>query len=811
MQGLTEKQVQASRSKYGLNELKQKKTKSKIKILSEILKDPIILIMIGAMILSVLSNWEDSHFSEAIVIFTLVLINVVISFVQEVKTLAKLKSLEKMNEDSVIVIREGKKQQIKAKQLVVGDLVELKLGSIARADLRVIVSHDLKVDESFLTGETDLVSKNNDMLIYSNSPIKNGYGQAIVTHVGMQTKIGQIAQSVDEVVVGKSQLELKILQVTKVLLKIAIVVAIAIFILTFLTTNSLETSFSFAISILIATVPEGLATVLAIVLTFMAQKMAQNKALIKKTALLETLGEVSFVCTDKTGTITENKMQVTEAKYYVEEQLARQIISSVVDQDSPTTFAISKYLEQFNSELIDQSKVLAMIPFSSTIKKSLHLIEVDSKKQVVIIGAPDVLSQDIDILDDVKEYASEGLRTILISYAKVEADFELNLESDLNLEPLCLFGIQDPPKLSAIDTVNEFHLAKIQPVMITGDNEITAKAIAMQTNIINGSDDICLSKQQLDQLNDEEFANIVEHVKVYSRVSPMDKVRIISALQKQGNIVAMSGDGTNDSIALKKANVGIAMGINGTDIAKDAADLILLDDQFQTISVAIQGGRLIFANLRKFIRQMLTSNTAHTSSILLALLLALCTGKNLVLPLTPILILWINIVSDAIPCLALGLEQAENDLMKHEPVDPNLNILTKSMIFEILLRGITIGLFVLIAFKFTLLNTADIEMARTVGFVVLSFGQLIHIFDARSEKTIYQKNPFSNKWVIITVLISASLNLLLIYSPLNLVFELEVIGFKILFMAILFSSFPTFFYSLGKLLLIRRGKNAREN
>ncbi len=811
MQGLTEKQVQASRNKYGLNELKQKKTKSKIKILSEILKDPIILIMIGAMILSVLSNWEDSHFSEAIVIFTLVLINVVISFVQEVKTLAKLKSLEKMNEDNVIVIREGKKQQIKAKQLVVGDLVELKLGSIARADLRITVSHDLKVDESFLTGETDLVSKNNDMLIFSNSPVKNGYGQAIVIHVGMQTKIGQIAQSVDDVVVGKSQLELKILQVTKVLLKIAIVVAIAIFILTLLTTKSLEISFSFAISILIATVPEGLATVLAIVLTFMAQKMAQNKALIKKTALLETLGEVSFVCTDKTGTITENKMQVTETKYYTKEQLARQIISSVVDQDSPTTFAISKYLEQFNNELIDQSKVLAMIPFSSTIKKSLHLIEVDSKKQVVVIGAPDVLSQNKDILDDVKEYAREGLRTILISYAKVEADFELKLESDLNLEPLCLFGIQDPPKLSAIDTVNEFHLAKIQPVMITGDNEITAKAIAMQTNIINGSEDICLSKQQLDQLNDEEFANIVEHVKVYSRVSPMDKVRIISALQKRGNIVAMSGDGTNDSIALKKANVGIAMGINGTDIAKDAADLILLDDQFQTISVAIQGGRLIFANLRKFIRQMLTSNTAHTSSILLALLLALCTGKNLVLPLTPILILWINIVSDAIPCLALGLEQAENDLMKHEPVDPNLNILTKSMIFEILLRGITIGLFVLIAFKFTFSNTADIEMARTVGFVVLSFGQLIHIFDARSENTIYQKNPFSNKWVIITVLISACLNLLLIYSPLNLVFDLEVIGFKILFMAILFSSFPTFFYSLGKLLLIRRGKNAREN
>ncbi len=810
MNGLTEKQVQVSRDKYGLNVLKQRKQKTKSKILLEILKDPIILIMLGAMILSILSNVDDKHFSEAFVIMLLVVINVVISFVQEVKTLAKLKSLEQMNEDKVVVIRAGKKMQIKAKYLVVGDLVELKIGAIARADMQVIVSHDLRVDESFLTGETDLVYKDEEKCIYSNSPIKNGYGYASVTQVGMNTKIGEIAQSVDEVLVVKSQLELKILQITKILLKIAICVGIIIFVLTLLTTKSLEISFSFAISILIATVPEGLATVLAIVLTFMAQKMAQNKALIKKTALLETLGEVSFVCTDKTGTITENNMQVTEAKYYESEQITHCMVSSVVDQDSPTTTAISKYLEQF--QMISKGSLIveAIIPFSSTIKKSMHLVTNKNEKQVIAIGAPDVLVQSDQVLADVKKYASAGLRTILVASADVSGDYELSVNTP-SLKPLCLFGIQDPPKISAIDTVNEFHQAHIQPVMITGDNEITAKAIAMQTNIINNDDDICLNKHELDQLSDQEFGEIVEHVKVYSRVSPTDKVRIVSALQAKGNIVAMTGDGTNDSIALKKANVGIAMGVNGTDIAKDAADLILLDDQFQTISVAIQGGRLIFTNLRKFIRQMLTSNTAHTASILLTLLLSLCTGQYLVLPLTPILILWINIVSDAIPCLALGLEQPESNIMQKRPIDPDLNILTKTMIIEILLRGITIGLFVLIAFKYALAQTQDVQVARTVGFIVLSFGQLIHIFDARSENTIYQKNPFSNKWLIITVLISACLNLLIVYSPLNIIFELKVVKLKILVVAILFASFPTFFYSLGKLVVIKRGKNARKN
>ncbi len=811
MQGLTSDEVKINQNKYGLNELKQKKQKTKFKILREILNDPIILIMLGAVLLSIISNLDDKHFSEALVILVLVIVNVVISFIQEIKTLAKLKSLEQMNEDNVFVYRDGKKVQIKAKYLVIDDVVELRIGSIARADMELISASDLKVDEAFLTGEADLVSKEPSMIIYSNSPIKNGFGVAKVVKIGMQTKIGQIAKDVDEVIVNKSQLELKILQITRILLKIAIFVAVIIFVLTYLTTSSLEISFSFAISILIATVPEGLATVLAIVLTFMAAKMARNKALIKKTALLETLGEVSFVCSDKTGTITQNKMQVTNVKYYVNEKDAQKQINYIIDRDSPTTMAISDYLANINNQDFSKGDVLATIPFSSTIKKSMHLVKHNGQNLVIIIGAPDVLSEDENILADVKKYASSGLRTILVAVAKVADDYELELNKELKLKPICLFGIQDPAKKSAIEAINEFHQAQIQPVMITGDNEITARAIAMQTNIINSKDDISLTKQKLDALSDKEFEDIVETVKVYSRVSPKDKVRIISALQKRGKIVAMTGDGTNDSIALKKANVGIAMGINGTDIAKDASDLILLDDEFQTISVAIKGGRLIFANLRKFMRQMLTSNTAHTSSILLSLILALVTQDNLVLPLTPILILWINIVSDAIPCLALGLEKAESNLMQKKPIDPDLNILNKEIIFEILLRGITIGLFVLIGFQFTLNQTEDVQFARTVGFVVLSFGQLMHIFDARSEQTIYQKNPFSNKWIIITVLISAMLNLLLIYTPLNLIFDLKVIELKIVFFAILFSSFPTFFYSAGKLLFIKRSQNGKKN
>ncbi|WOO89951.1 cation-transporting P-type ATPase [Mollicutes bacterium LVI A0078] len=798
--GLNEKQVEDRIKEHGLNELLSKKSKTKFEIIIDIIKDPIILIMIAAFVLSIITNLEDGHFGEAYVILGLIVLNCVISFIQELKTLSELESLAAMNEDTVTVIRDGNEQEVKAKQLVVDDIVKLKIGDIVRADLEILTSNDLQVDEAFLTGESDFVAKDNGEVVFSNSSVQNGTAIGIVKSTGMNTEIGKIAKRVTDVEDVKSQLEIKILDITKLLMKIAILMAVLIFVLTLLSGKTVEEAISFATSILIATVPEGLATVLTIVLTFMSSKIARHNALVKKINLLETLGEVSYVCSDKTGTITENKMKVVEKQFFTSLNNSEQLLHLIIDDQSPTTRAIYEHINQITArnqiDFESGFEVIDFQPFNSQKKYSAHILQIENIKFLVCVGAPDILVNHMTLEPYYTEYGNQGLRPILVSYKQITDNcFEFSPEQ---MTPLCLFGIQDPPKDSAVKTINEFEQAGIVPVMITGDNKVTATSIARQAGIIRSDRDLVLTHDQLNSLSDEELDQMILDVKVYARAKPEDKVRIVKSLQARNQIVAMMGDGTNDSIALRQANIGIAMGINGTDISKEAADLILLDDNYSTIDVGIQAGRLIFINIQKFVRQMLTSNTAHSSTIMFALLLDIFSQKNLLLPLTPVLILWINIVSDAIPCLALGLDDAESDLMSNPPIDPDAKILPTKMISEILLRGMTIGLLVLIGFTYTINQTDNVELARSIGFVILSFGQLIHIFDVRSSKTIYSRNPFGNKWIILTVGLSALLNLSLIYTPLNTIFGLAPIALNQLVIAILISSIPTFVYSLIK-------------
>lgn len=805
-QGLKKEEVERRIREGGLNELISKKSKTKLMIIIEIIKDPIILIMIAAFVLSIVTNLADGHFGEAYVILGLIVLNCVISFVQELKTLSELASLAAMNEDVVTVTREGEQTEIKAKYLVVDDIVNLKIGDIVRADLEVLTANELQVDEAFLTGESDFVEKAIGDIVYSNSAVQNGTAIAIVKSTGMNTEIGKIAQKVTDVEDVKSQLEIKILHITKLLMKIAIAMAVLIFVLTLLSGQSVEEAISFATSILIATVPEGLATVLTIVLTFMSSKIARHNALVKKINLLETLGEVSYVCSDKTGTITENKMKVVEKQFFTSLNNYEQLLHLIIDDQSPTTRAIYEHINEVHrrSQIDFDSgfKVISSQPFNSQKKYSAHILQIENVRFLVCVGAPDILVDQECLEPYYSEYGSQGLRPILVAYKQISDQVEFEFSAN-SMTPLCLFGIQDPPKLSAVKTIGEFENAGIVPVMITGDNKVTATSIARQAGIIRSDDDLVLTHDQLSALSDEELTDIILNVKVYARAKPEDKVRIVKSLQAADQIVAMMGDGTNDSIALRQANIGIAMGINGTDISKEAADLILLDDNYSTIDVGIQAGRLIFINIRKFVRQMLTSNTAHSSTIMFALLLDIFSEKSLLLPLTPVLILWINIVSDAIPCLALGLDDAEADLMSTPPIDPNASILPKRMIGEILLRGMTIGLLVLIGFTYTYNQTANLELARSIGFVILSFGQLIHIFDVRASKTIYSRNPFGNKWILITVGLSAALNLGLVYTPLNNVFGLAPISLSQLLVAIAFSSIPTFVYSFIKKVIIK--------
>lgn len=800
MIGLSRKEAEDRLQKFGLNEIEKKASKTRLEVLKEVVVNPIILVMILAFLLTFLTHFQDGELTESYIILMLIVLNIVISYVQEMKTIVKLKSLDAMNEDHARVFRDGQLETIKAKYLVVGDVIELKLGDIARADAKVLSYNTLAVDEAFLTGESEFVNKVEEDIIYSNSMIQNGHTRCEVIATGMDTEIGKITKQVSEVAEVKSQLEIKILDITKVLLKLAVTLAIIIFVLSMLNGEGLSNSFSFLISILIATVPEGLATVLTIVLTFMAAKMASQNALVKQVNLLETLGEVSYVCSDKTGTITENKMTVVKEHIFDQGHDKMDILKVTIDSESVTTKAITDYLAKTYSESSDVIKVINTIPFNSTKKMSTHLVEENGIRYLVAIGAPDVVAFTADVEEKFNEYASNALRTILFALKPVDSTFELTEEIPTELSPVCLFGIQDPPKQSVVETILEFADAQISPVMITGDSKVTASSIAKQTGILKSETDMVLDHEELVALTDEQLSEIILNIKVYARAKPEDKVRIVRLLQSKGQIVAMMGDGTNDSIALRQANVGIAMGVQGTDISKDAADLILLDDNYQTISHAIHGGRLIFVNLQKFVRQMLTSNTAHTSTIMFALILGLFTDAQLILPMTPILILWINIISDAIPCLALGLDNEEGDLMKQKPIAPDQKILDGKMIGEILLRGCFIGLLVLISFQFTLGQTGDENMARAIGFTVLSFGQLIHIFDARSTTTIYKRNPFGNSMLLLAVGVSAILNLALIYTPLNELFELAILPLNYLFAAIAFSSIPTFTISAIKLL-----------
>lgn len=804
LKGLEKKEVDNLLEQYGLNEISRKKQKTKIEVLIDVIKDPIIIIMIAATIISIISGFQTGSYSEAIVIGALIIINILISFIQEIRTIGQLEALNELNEAETIVIRAGKEQKILAKYLVPGDIVKLKLGFIARADMRLIQANNIQVDESFLTGESQDVKKEESDIVFSNSPIKNGAGYGEVIATGLNTKIGEITKQVDQVEEKKSQLELKLLHITKILLVISVVTSTIIAILTLLNGYSILDTLSITISILIATVPEGLATVLAIVLTFMSQRMAYNKALIKKVALLETLGEVEYVCSDKTGTITENKMSVTHVFNAEEDDLTTAVQKAVIDRETPTSSAIANFLEHIDTDI--EVELLDTIPFNSTLKKAGYLIKSHDTKYVVIVGAPDFLITNVvEKIPEITTYTSSGLRTLLIMKKEYPENTleNFDLEQAIDYDVISLYGIQDPPKQSVMDAVKTMHEASINTVMITGDSLETAKSIAKQANIIENKRDMALSGEELSKMGDSEFVDIVENVKVYARVKPEDKYRIVNALQSKNKIVAMTGDGTNDSIALKQANVGIAMGIAGTDISKESADLILLDDNFVTINEAVKSGRLIFDNLRKFIRQMLTSNAAHTGSILFALLIGLFFDREIILPMTAVLILWVNIISDAIPCLALGLDTPEKNLMQKPPIDPDLKLLGGPMLTEILIRGLGLGLLVFIAFEYVYnvgMHAGDVEYARTISFSVLSFGQLIHIFDTRSFKTIYRKNLFENKLAWLAVILSGFLNLLIIYTPLNQIFGLKPVEPVHLLLAILYASTITFVLSFIKLL-----------
>lgn len=879
--GLTTEQVKVNAEKYGKNIVIKQESEHWSKILLETIADPIIIIMAIAVMISFAMAYLNPHdephkYLETGVILSLVILNVVMGFTQTIKAQNKIKELDSVVEYFHDVLRDGSWQKVNVTELVVGDIIKAKAGDILKVDARVIDENFLEVNEAFLTGEAENVSKNSNAIhetglnphqikntVYSGSFIANGNCTAVVTSVGMETEIGKIFDTIQSAEKEKTPLEITLEKLSKILVIVAFIGAAIIAVGCFAKGLGLGASLQMTISVLISVVPEGLPTVLTIVLTLGSAKMVKKNALARNLQAVETLGATSYVCSDKTGTITKNEMTVK--KIYVNGEFfevtgegympsgdvldasgndATTNVSNLVETAAKvcdttinvndegkyevigniTEAAILTVAEKIKLAAANKEDLEVMFPFNSTFKTMGAIYQENGKFMFYVKGAPDyvtsystniLVNNSVEKLENhvdnfnaaIDAFADEALRTIAVAYKEVDAstvenDFE-TLLNDLTL--LGVFGIIDPPKTEVMHSVKLLQSASVKVTMITGDYEKTAAAIARQIGLITPDRSIVMNGKQLDEMPEAEFLNVVEHVAVFARVTPDHKLRIIKALQANGEVVAMTGDGVNDSPALKKANVGVAMGIQGSEVSKDVADLILLDDSFSTIEVSIEAGREMFDNIRKFTRQMLTSNMGHFSTVLFTLMFGVYTTELGVLALTPLMILWINIISDAIPSMAIGFDVPESDLMQQAPRDINSGIFYGGLGSKIIIRGLFLGFLTFFMFQFsmnTMMNNPDVTteyavaFSQTIAFLTLSFAQLWHIFDARSNHSIFRRNPFNNKTIVGAVALSAALNILMVVTPFgNLLLGTVAIPLNIFVAVVLISSIPTFVLS----------------
>lgn len=846
--GLSDEQVSQRLEKYGKNEIKRGKEDTWLNVLIDQFKSTIIVVLFAAMIISTLLAYNEFKFdgnillnySEPIVIFILTAFNLILGFSQDLKAFNEAKKLTQFTAAKTKVRRNGEVISVYSDQLVPGDIVILDQGASIKADLRLIEEFDIKVQESFLTGESEDIEKHvaaiegkkdvneQSNMIFSGSFITNGRGEAVVVATGFETQIGQLVEEVDDTAKATSTLKEGMEDLNKKLFLIAILFTILTIVGSFIRSFSTKEIFNNAVSMMVATMPEALPTVLTIVLTATSIRMTKEKALIKKTELIESLGQVDVICSDKTGTITEGNMSVVQFfdadknvdnKEYNNKQVlefSALTLGTSVDSfnnisGTPTEIAIAKLalengIKKEDIEL-NNYKIIDELAFSSVYKKSGAIVQDlrTNKYFVIFLGAFDFMigdctKQGLDLTnidknyfeDKIKEYGSNALRTIAISFKEIDENEALNntvmdLSSELSM--IGIYGIKDPVKQSAVKTIDELKEAGISVVMITGDYPATARQIAIDAHIIDANykiEDVMTGKH-LDEISDEELFNIVNDIHVYARVRPDHKVRIIKALQKHDKVVAMTGDGVNDSIALKRSNIGIVMGLTGSDISKESGDLILLDDDFETIEIAVKEGRVVFENIRKFTRQLTTDNVAIAMSLIFSLMFS---RHNLV-ALTPLSVLWVNTISDSIPSIALGFDGADKDIMKQPPRSKDEKIFTKSLLINIFVRGIMLGMFTFLGNEIMYEITKDKEVASTFAFVVLSFGAVIHNFDSRARVTLFSNNFFGNKQLIWSVIGSTILNILVVYTPLNVIMGMKPLEPMVFIYGILIGFIPT--------------------
>ena len=843
--GLSDNEVRNRKDIFGDNALKEKKRKGILKVFLNQFKDLLVGILIVAGIISIITDNVES----TLVIFIVILLNAILGTVQYFKAEQSLEALKSLTAAKCKVIRDGMKQEILSKDIVPGDILFLEAGDLIAADGRIIENHSLQVNESSLTGESLAVEKNAEVLSDDEIPLSDRknmvfggtlvtYGRAIavVTSTGMNSELGKIANLMENTQAKETPLQKTLNKFSGKLAIIIIAICIIVFVLEIYRDESILNALMFAVALAVAAIPEALSSIVTIVLALGTEKMAKENAIIKDLKAVEGLGAVSVICSDKTGTLTQNKMTVQ--KVYVDNKLidGRElkknnlahrflINNALLCNDSvtiegkeigdPTEVALVNLGEELHlDELVIREKYqrISEIPFDSD-RKLMSTVNIVNNKQVLFTkGALDVLINKVNYVADShgirklndeerkeiisvnKQLSEQGLRILAFAYKELQDKEEITKEDENDYVFTGLISMIDPPRVESKDAVHKCIMAGIKPVMITGDHKVTAAAIAREIGIM-GKDDIAVEGLEIDKLNDEQLKEKVKNISVYARVSPEHKIRIVRAWQSSGEIVAMTGDGVNDAPALKQADIGVAMGITGTEVSKDAASVILTDDNFSTIVKAVENGRNIYNNIKNSIKFLLSGNLSAIIAVLY------CAIINLPMPFAAVHLLFINLLTDSMPAIAIGMEKSNGNLLKEKPRGRNESILNKELLKIVAFEGIIISIFTIISFYGGNPNLNP-KAASTMAFSTLCLARLFHGFNCRGNQSIFKLGITTNIYSICAFLVGVLLlSTVLFIPPLKIVFNVVSLSGNQYLLLIFCAIMPTVIIQLLKIIV----------
>lgn len=846
-EGLSRQEAKHRLQEYGENALQEGKKKSALQVFAEQFKDLLVIILLIAAVISMVSGNVES----TIVIIAVLIMNAILGTVQHEKAQKSLESLKSMSAPNAKVMRDGQKVEIPAREVVPGDILLLEAGDLTAADGRILNQYSLQVNESSLTGESANVDKEEKAIseevplgdrknmVFSGSLVTYGRAEVVVTETGMKTEMGKIADLMNATKEKRTPLQVSLDAFSSRLAVIIMIICAGVFLLSLYREMPILDSLMFAVALAVAAIPEALSSIVTIVQAMGTQKMAKENAIIKELKAVESLGCVSVICSDKTGTLTQNKMTVQEIyldgkilkpeELDLRDQLHRYLLydailtndSTIVDGKGigdPTEYALLEMAAKVDLSDSDMRQIMNRmeeIPFDSQRKLMSTKYLLHGVPTVLTKGALDVLlersvsvrtSEGIipmtdgekeKILRQNQEFSQQGLRVLSFAYKEVGEEDRLTLETEKDFIFLGLVSMMDPPREESIAAVADAKRAGIRTVMITGDHKITAAAIAKKIGIFREGD-MAVTGLELDQMSDEELDEKITKISVYARVSPENKIRIVDAWQRRGQIAAMTGDGVNDAPALKKADIGVAMGITGTEVSKDAASMILADDNFATIIKAVANGRNVYRNIKNAIKFLLSGNMAGILAVLYTSLAALP------VPFAPVHLLFINLLTDSLPALAIGMEPAERNLLSQPPRDPKQGILTKDFIRDLLLQGGLIAVCTMIAFHMGL-EKGGSAMASTMAFATLTMARLFHGFNCRSDKSIFRLG-FKRNWYSLGAFVAGVclLALVLFVPVLERVFSVTPLSGGQIGMIVLLALIPTIIIQITKEILYLR-------